>query len=44
VATGSGWVGTYTITVVQTQTRPPTTTASPTSVGERSRCVRMRCA
>jgi hypothetical protein len=43
VATGSGWVGTYTITVVQTQTLPPTT-ASPTSVGERSRCVRMRCA
>jgi hypothetical protein len=44
--TGGAWVGTYPITVVQTQTRPPTlpTTASPTAVGERSRCVRMRSA
>jgi hypothetical protein len=41
--TGGAWVDTYTITVVQTQTRPPTT-ASPTSVGKRSRCVRMRSA
>ena len=32
---GGAWVGTYPITVVQT---------SPTTVGERSRCVRMRCA
>ncbi len=40
---GGAWVGTYPITVVQTQTRPPTT-ASPTTVGERSRCVRMRSA
>jgi hypothetical protein len=41
--TGGAWVGTYPITVVQTQTRPPTT-AAPTTVGERSRCVRMRSA
>ena len=33
------WVGTYTITVVQTQSRPPTT-----AVGKRSRCVCMRSA
>ena len=41
--TGGAWVGTYPITVVQTQSRPPTT-ASPTIVGKRSRCVRMRSA
>ncbi len=37
---GGAWVGTYAITVVQTQTRPPTT-ASPTTVGKRSRCICM---
>ncbi len=36
------WVSTYPITVVPTQTRPPTT-AAPTT-GERSRCARMRSA
>ena len=44
VATSSGWVSTYPITVVQAagQTRPPTlpTTAAPTNAGKR--CVRMR--
>jgi hypothetical protein len=38
--TGSGWVSTYPITVVQT----PPTTAAPTTVGKRSRCARMRSA
>ena len=37
---GGAWVGTYPITVVPTSP----TTASPTIVGERSRCVRMRSA
>jgi hypothetical protein len=37
---GGAWVGTYPITVVQTSP----TTASPTSVGKRSRYVRMRSA
>ncbi len=41
--TGGAWVSTYPITVVQTQSLPPTT-ASPTTVGERSRHVRMRSA
>ncbi len=43
--TGGAWVSTYPITVVPAaaQTRPPTT-AAPTTVGERSRCVRMRSA
>ena len=36
--TGGAWVGTYPITVVPT----PPTTASPTTVGNRSRHVRMR--
>jgi hypothetical protein len=40
VATGSGWVSTYPITVAQT----PPTTAAPTTVGKRSRCVCMRSA
>ncbi len=44
--TGGAWVGTYPITVAPAagQTRPPTLprSASPTSDGERSRCVRMR--
>ncbi len=47
VATGSGWVGTYPITVVQATgpTRPPTlpTAAAPTNAGKRSRCVRRSC-
>ncbi len=45
VAAGGVWVGTYTITVAPAagQTRPPTT-AAPTTVGERSRCVCMRSA
>ena len=38
--TGGAWVGTYAITVVPTSP----TTASPTSVGKRSRYVRMRSA
>ena len=37
---GGAWVGTYPITVVQTSP----TTASPTSVGKRTRYVRMRSA
>ena len=43
--TGTAWVGTYPITVAPAagQTRPPTT-AAPTTVGERSRCARMRSA
>ena len=43
--TGGAWVGTYPITVAPAagQTRPPTT-AAPTTVGERSRCARMRSA
>ena len=41
--TGGAWVGTYPITVVPTPTRPPTT-AAPTTVGKRSRHVRMRSA
>ena len=43
--TGGAWVSTYPITVAPAagQTRPPTT-ASPTSVGKRSRCARMRSA
>ncbi len=49
VATSSGWVSAYAITVAPAagQTRPPTlptTTAAPTKVGERSRCVCMRSA
>ncbi len=47
VATSSGLVSAYAITVAPAagQTRPPTlptTTDSPTSDGKRSRCVRMR--
>ncbi len=38
--TGSAWVGTYPITVKATSP----TTAAPTTVGKRSRCVRMRSA
>ncbi len=43
--TGGAWVGTYPITVAPAagQTRPPTTAAL-TTVGKRSRCVRMRSA
>jgi hypothetical protein len=41
--TDGAWVSTYPITVVPTQTRPPTT-AAPTTLGERSRCARMRSA
>ena len=37
---GGAWVSTYTITVVPTAP----TTAAPTVVGKRSRCVRMRSA
>ncbi len=40
---GGAWVGTYPITVFQTQTSPPTT-AAPVTVGKRSRCVCMRSA
>ena len=36
--TGGAWVGTYPISIVPTSP----TTASPTTVGKRSRCVRMR--
>ena len=39
VYAGGAWVGTYTITVFQTQSRPPTT-ASPTTVGKRCVCMR----
>jgi hypothetical protein len=38
--TGGAWVGTYPITVVPTSPA----TAAPTTVGKRSRCVRMRSA
>jgi hypothetical protein len=43
VGIGGAWVSTYPITVAQTQTLSPTT-AAPTTVGKRSRCVCMRSA